>query len=145
MDSTGSASDATGRSESRRAVRLLAKRRCQESRKITYLPQSFVPGPYDILCGRGTSCFNHVGNQRFRQLINDHYDEYVRKQKIGKSMLIDELVVKVRLESPHGGFVKRDKESGLYYEVGDHLAVSSARGLCTIFFVSLINSCHCFS
>lgn len=102
--------------------RLLAKRRSEEAKAVKYLPESYIPGPDDVLLGRGAECVNHIGNQRFHQLVQGHVEQYGTMTKLEKTLLIDEIVQKVRQKSPKGGFIKRDGEAGRLYEVGDHMA-----------------------
>lgn len=88
-----------------------------------------------IVGGRGPACYNHVGNQRFRLMVDDALDKYVGKLKLEKTLIICELVQRVREASPVGGFVKKDDATGRYYEVGDHFArekTSQVRGLCLV-------------
>jgi hypothetical protein len=30
----------------------------------------------DVYCGRGTQCYNHIGNQRFRSIIKQNLERY---------------------------------------------------------------------
>ena len=106
-------------------VRTLAKRRSEAAQKITYLPEGYVPGPDDVMLGRSGESINHIGNQRFRQMVDSCVEKYVGLQKLQKTLLIDELVQRVRQKSPNGGFIKKDKMTGRFYEVGDHMAVRS--------------------
>lgn len=90
------------------------------------LPVDFVLGENDVICGRGSRCFNHIGNQRFRAIVDERLEEYMKTTcKHEKTTIIIDIVKIIRKNSPNGGFVKKDTESGLYYEVGDFLAVSS--------------------
>lgn len=89
---------------------------CQEK-----LPESFVPGPLDVICARGKLAKSHPGNQRYQKIIEGYMERYVAAtSKLQKMSIISEIVTKVRIASPDGGFVKL-KESG-WYEVGDHFA-----------------------
>lgn len=89
---------------------------------IRLLPLSYTLGDNDVVCGKGQIVFDHVGNQRFRQLIEQSLDRYVDKSKLEKTLLITEMVNRVRQNSPSGGFVKKDIVSGRWYEVGDRFA-----------------------
>jgi hypothetical protein len=89
---------------------------------MTPLAEGFVPGPDDVICGRGKKSYSHVGNGRFRERVVAMLDEYSRaKSKLDKSSVLSDVVEQVRRASPAGGFVKQD-ESGIWYEVGDFLA-----------------------
>jgi hypothetical protein len=100
-------------------------------RKMTVLPAEYVVGENDVLCGRGSRCFNHVGNKRFRELVEQYVPQYScpSATKLDKSNIICEIitVIRDRTLNSGGGFVKEDLDSGLYHEVGDFLAVSSVR------------------
>ena len=90
------------------------------------LPSDYVLGEYDVICGRGCRCFNHIGNKRFRKVVEAHLDRYSRAvTKTDKTTIICEIVIHVRSISPDGGFVKKDPLTGRYFEVGDFLAVST--------------------
>jgi hypothetical protein len=89
---------------------------------MTPMPESFEPGPDDVICGRGKKCYNHIGNERFRQRVLTFLDEYSRaKSKLDKSVVLSKVVDEVRQYSPKGGFVKQDT-NGRWHEVGDFLA-----------------------
>lgn len=92
---------------------------------LKLLPNEFVPGEDDVYCGRGSECFNHEGNQRFRSLVSTKLDEYSNAfSKYEKSRIIDIVINTIRQRSPNGGFVKKDYTTGRYHEVGDFIAVS---------------------
>jgi hypothetical protein len=89
------------------------------------LPSNFVPGDHDVICGRGSKCFNHPGNKMFRRLVEANLQRYsAALTKHGKTSIIYEVISSVRRCSPNGGFVKQDLLSSRYYEVGDFNAVS---------------------
>lgn len=89
----------------------------------TMLPADYVLGDDDVICGRGSRCFNHVGNQRFRDTVDQFLSKYTGTQcKHEKTSIICEVVKLIRQRSPNGGFVKFDKTANVYYEVGDFLA-----------------------
>jgi len=90
--------------------------------QMTPLPENFEPGPDDVICGRGKKCYNHIGNERFRQRVLTFLEEYSNaKSKLDKSTVLSKVVDQVRQNSPNGGFVKQDP-SGRWHEVGDFLA-----------------------
>lgn len=87
------------------------------------LPEDFVPGPYDVVCGRGRRCFTHIGNQYFRGVVAQYIERYSTcKSKLEKTSILGEIVTRVRAFSPKGGFVKKDPQTGRWLEVGDFLA-----------------------
>lgn len=87
------------------------------------LPEHYVLSEYDVYCGRGSQCFNHEGNRKFRQTIIQYLDRYmIAKSKYDKSSIIDEIVATVRCNNGGGGFVKKDEATGRFYDVGDYMA-----------------------
>lgn len=100
----------------------------KRSNEMRLLPASYVIGPNDVICGRGSRCFNHVGNQRFRLLVEANMDKYFNavQSKLDKTAVIDEIIHNIRSNcaGTEGGFIKEDLETGRFYEVGDFLAVS---------------------
>ena len=90
---------------------------------MTQLAEDFQPGPYDVICARGRMAKNHAGNIRYRAIIQSTLVRYSQADtKLKKSMIVSEVVDCIRRSSPDGGFVKKDEESGQWYEVGTHLA-----------------------
>jgi hypothetical protein len=93
----------------------------------SYLPNEYVLHEDDVICGRGSKCFNHIGNCRFRDIILDHLVEYKNATtKNEKNWIIRRVIDQIRSTSrcSHGvGFVKMDNQTKCYYEVGDLLAV----------------------
>lgn len=85
------------------------------------LAENFVPGPYDVICARGKQATQHPGNVRFRQIIQQHKEEYsLATNKVERSLIVSRIVDSVREFSPNGGFVK--KFGSRYCEVGDSVA-----------------------
>ena len=94
------------------------------SKKIRPLPAGFVPSDFDVVCGKGKDCFNRVGNRRFRELVAHNLDVYQAAQtKLDKSAIVISIVDAVRRSSPNGGgFVRRNNQTGLWFEIGDAMA-----------------------
>ena len=94
--------------------------------KPTNLGLHFQPGPYDCICGRGKVAFNHVGNKYFRSLIELARNSYLKAEtKIQRSSVVSNVVNAVRSKcggTGGAGFVKQNKLTGEWIEVGDHLA-----------------------
>mmetsp|Transcript_31925 Transcript_31925/g.52677 ORF Transcript_31925/g.52677 Transcript_31925/m.52677 type:complete len:264 (-) Transcript_31925:51-842(-) len=89
----------------------------------TPLEQDFQPGQYDVICQRGKQAYRHVGNRRFRLIIESHVEQYAMSEtKVDKSLLVIHIVDMVRQMSPDGGFVRFCKKKNYYVEIGDHLA-----------------------
>jgi len=106
----------------------------QAAHNMRQLPEDYVLSEYDVICGRGRKCFNHIGNQRFRKIVADMLPRYNdASAKLEKTIIICEVVNMIRRHSPQGGFVKKDPMTGNYFEVGDFLAVSAAEQLDGLF------------
>jgi hypothetical protein len=91
--------------------------------KLRLLPESFHPSEQDVICGRGRKIFMHIGNERFRKLVAGRLQEYSSTStKLEKSRIICEMVVHVRTNNPHGGFVKMSTEDGRWYQLRDFLS-----------------------
>ena len=86
------------------------------------MPTGFNPGPYDIICGdRSKSTLDHVGNRRFRVTIGLNVDKYQRTvKKVDKTLIVIGIVDSIRANG--GYFVKRDKQSGAWFDIGDQHA-----------------------
>ena len=66
-----------------------------------------VPATQDILLGRGKSLQNHVGNVRFRHVIEIHADQYEKADKFAKTLLAEKVVG--ILQKSGARFLKKDK------------------------------------
>ncbi|KAL3907053.1 MAG: hypothetical protein SGILL_009028 [Bacillariaceae sp.] len=88
-----------------------------------FLPEWFVPTEKDVVCGWARQNHKHPGNRRFRQLVEHSAPLYASAtSKLGKSHVIAAVVEKVRRDSIGGGFVKKDFQSGRWFEIGDDKA-----------------------
>lgn len=85
------------------------------------------PGKNDVMFGRGGGTNNHIGNIRFRQLVNEHKFRYLAAPKTEKPKIARELVGLWRKLDPPGRFLvkKCSEEKGkefLWFDVGDRKA-----------------------
>eukprot|EP00586_Coscinodiscus_wailesii_P003757 CAMPEP_0172480474 /NCGR_PEP_ID=MMETSP1066-20121228/5613_1 /TAXON_ID=671091 /ORGANISM="Coscinodiscus wailesii, Strain CCMP2513" /LENGTH=284 /DNA_ID=CAMNT_0013241795 /DNA_START=52 /DNA_END=907 /DNA_ORIENTATION=- len=88
------------------------------------------PGIHDVLCGRGKMVNDHVGNVRFRKLINVHKIRYVKASKVEKPNVAREVVEIWRNQSPPGRILAiSPKHSSsdsfkdmVWHDVGDNKA-----------------------
>jgi hypothetical protein len=70
---------------------------------MTRLPNTFMPGNFDVICAKGSNARNHMGN---RQNIKEHAEAYgVADSKVVKAMVVSSVVDWIRRLSPDGGFV----------------------------------------
>ena len=76
--------------------------------------------PNDVLSGRGGGTNQHEGNCFFRSLINKNRERYLRSKKNDKPYISLSIVNTIRQRK--GRFLKKDEDSGLWYEIGDALA-----------------------
>lgn len=75
----------------------------------------------DVLCGRGKTSFNHVGNRRFRDLIAASTEKYNNaRSRLEKSMVVHSIVEQVK--KVQGRFLKQDRYSGRWYELDERQA-----------------------
>jgi len=77
------------------------------------------PNENDVIIGGGKKGYNHIGNVRFRLLIEKMMDEYWSASRSGKSIILKAMVANVRRD---GTFMKRDTFSGEYRDVGEFSA-----------------------
>jgi hypothetical protein len=83
--------------------------------KKAQLRVNLKPSEYSVVCGRGKETFNHVGNHRFRILINKSKKRYSRADtRTAKSVIVSEIVALIRQSG--GIFCKYKK--GVWLEVG---------------------------
>jgi hypothetical protein len=88
-----------------------------DERLQSTLDSSF--GPTDVLCGRGKISFNHVGNKRFRELINSSMDRYMGAEtRFEKSLVVHSIIEEIHQSG--GRFLKKDATAGKWVEVSAH-------------------------
>lgn len=88
--------------------------------KGTFGP-NFVPGPNDVICARGKTVWNHVGNKRFRAIVDKYCDQYKNvSSKYERSIIVTEIVNAVRAQG--NGFVRFDEANGEWVEAGNMAA-----------------------
>lgn len=86
---------------------------------MTPLGPDYQPGPFDVICSRGSVPRKHAGNQWFISLVEQNCERYVQASgKMAKSLIVSEILDIVR---SNGGFVKQDEDQQ-WCETGDHLA-----------------------
>lgn len=98
-------------------------------------PKLFVPprgiGPIvdpndnDVLCGRGGRINSHPGNIKFRDVINARKKEYLAPttKKLEKAHIAAAIVNDIRAMEPPGRFLKEDRDTGLWFDIGDAKAI----------------------
>ena len=91
----------------------------------TYLPVGFLPSNYDVICGRGKDCFSHIGNRRFRVMLDLMLPTYTEaKTKPDKSAIVSTIIDRVRslCGSNGAGFIRYDPSEKRWFEIGDDAA-----------------------
>lgn len=74
------------------------------------LPTTFEPGPNDVVCARGKSYWDHIGNRRYRDLISAATDKYATStNKLEKSLIVSEIVDAIHQRK--GQFVKKETKN----------------------------------
>jgi len=114
---------------------------------IIPLPSSFIPSSYDVICAQGKEAKNHTGNIYYRKLITEALDAYSQAtSRMEKSQIVTDIVETVTTNAlydagdgseghdhgstesvsggggGYGGFIKKDRATGRYYQVGDDFA-----------------------
>jgi len=88
-----------------------------------FLPKGFEPGFNDVLIGRCKRCYEHSGNKSFHIFVASRLNEYSKAtSKMAKSKILASAVSEIQKKSPHAGFIKKDSETGLWFQVGEFLA-----------------------
>ncbi|CAJ1965765.1 unnamed protein product [Cylindrotheca closterium] len=93
------------------------RKRKEEYLRTRSLPKNAIdiPSRVDVILGRGTPFNSHPGNKRLHEIVADHYDEYDRETRVGKTKLAEMIVVMVH---EYGGkFMKLDDECGMWIEL----------------------------
>lgn len=86
----------------------------------TYLPDGFQPTESEVMIGRGRKILQHSGNVKLRELVQSKAKDYCKSgDKTLKSFIISEIGNRIKRESQHGGFVKKDGSNGKWYVVSD--------------------------
>lgn len=79
------------------------------------------PGDLDVMCGRGAGTNNHVGNKTWRDMVDSRKEDYhVRSNTLHKTKISEEIVEQLR--KMNGRFLKLNKETGKWDDVGDDAA-----------------------
>jgi hypothetical protein len=75
------------------------------------------PSATDICCGRGKGRWNSPGNQKFKELVREHLQQYENAPSKAEKSKIVEYVVEA-VQNSGGRFVKRDVTNRKWYEIG---------------------------
>lgn len=83
------------------------------------------PNENDVLCGRGGRINSHAGNVQFREVIQSRKKEYLAPttKKLEKAHIAAAIVNEIRGMNPPGRFLKEDRDTGLWFDIGDAKAI----------------------
>lgn len=105
------------------------KSTAQPRPKLTVPPRGIGPitdpNENDVLCGRGGRINSHPGNIKFRDVINARKKEYLAPttKKLEKAHIAAAIVYDIRAMEPPGRFLKEERDTGLWYDIGDAKAI----------------------
>jgi hypothetical protein len=105
------------------------KSTAQPRPKLTIPPKGIgpiaEPNVNDVLCGRGGRINSHRGNVRFRDIINSKKSIYLAPttKKLEKAHIAAGIVNDIRSMDPPGRFLKEEKGTGMWYDIGDAKAI----------------------
>ena len=87
--------------------------------KLVFGPE---PTRYDVLCGRGRDCYEHLGNKTFRKIINDSLVEYAEADtKHERGAIVSNIVESIRTRGGRG-FLRFDNERKAWVELAEYEA-----------------------
>jgi len=106
------------------------KSRTKQPRPVLTVPPRGMgpitdPNTNDVLCGRGGRINLHAGNVQFRDLIQSTKQEYLAPstRKMNKAHIAARIVTTIRTLTPPGRFLKKDRSTGMWFEIGDAKAI----------------------
>lgn len=86
------------------------------------------PGPNDVLLGRGKPFRAHMGNVRFRNIVEQFRDEYDSKEVLGqKAKLAETIIALVKDSVPVGRFLKIHPEHGWWVHASQNEIIEKIR------------------
>ena len=65
---------------------------------------------------------HHVGNKRYRKMVEDRKIDYVNCKRLDKPLVALGIIREWRGQIPTGRFLKMDEKTGLWNDVGDRKA-----------------------
>ena len=84
-------------------------------------PKTVIPTKYDVLCGRGRTCFEFEGNKRFRCVIASNINRYANAGNRKAKTVVVKSIIRQIMESG-GRFLKKDPDTGAWYDGGMQIA-----------------------
>jgi len=83
--------------------------------------------PHDVLSGRGNKSNFHAGNKHFRELVRKYKQECANSPRRDKPAFAEKVVDEIKSLNPPGRFLKQDKSTGLWYDIGMKKTLQKAR------------------
>eukprot|EP00585_Thalassiosira_rotula_P010753 CAMPEP_0196135996 /NCGR_PEP_ID=MMETSP0910-20130528/4449_1 /TAXON_ID=49265 /ORGANISM="Thalassiosira rotula, Strain GSO102" /LENGTH=901 /DNA_ID=CAMNT_0041396205 /DNA_START=292 /DNA_END=2997 /DNA_ORIENTATION=- len=80
------------------------------------------PGENDCLFGRGGGTNHHPGNKRYRKLVEDRKETYLKSKRLDKPLVAMGIINDWRALDPPGRFLKQDDKTKYWDDVGDKKA-----------------------
>ena len=80
------------------------------------------PGVHDVIMGRGGGTNHNPGNIKYRRIVEDTKHSYKTAARPEKPLIATKVVSDWRALNPPGRFIKLDKKTGLYNDIGDAAA-----------------------
>lgn len=84
-------------------------------------PMKNIPKPdeHDVIFGRGAGTNYHPGNKLWRDMVEARKEDYLNTERFAKPLIAFDINKKWRDLKPPGRFLKLDKETNLWNDVGD--------------------------
>jgi hypothetical protein len=80
----------------------------QQGMPVVVIQTVEIPGPYDVLLGRGKLIQEHSGNLRYRHIVENHKERYEKASKAEKTSIAKEII---QIVKDNGGrFFKKTDE-----------------------------------
>jgi len=76
------------------------------------------PHDHFVLCGRGERTNRHPGNKAFRRVVEANRKQYHSGPRRHKILIARSIVEAVYRQDPPGCFVRKDKATGLWVDIG---------------------------
>ena len=91
-----------------------------DKQTVLVLGKHFIPGDYDVICGRGKQTFTHQGNKHLRSIVQMYSKQYSQAAtKTIRTNIVTEVIQWFKARG--SGFVKKDPETGIWTEAGEVL------------------------
>lgn len=101
-----------------------SNKKIKQSLMSKYEGEAFSDPPnHFVLCGRGERTNRHPGNKSFRRLVDINKSLYHSSDRRKKGLIATSIVQAIFCQDPPGSFIREDKKSGLWVDVGIKQAI----------------------